>query len=608
MNKMTSILPVVGSLTSRMGYVTAVLAILALALPATGLGAGKRRDADHHGNYSVVLEASAGDAGEATSKLERRHGIRSKLRYRRALKGFSAHLSDSQLARVESDPAVAFVSPDRPVKASAALAGGEIAPASVRRIGAATATTVRGAAKVNVAVIDTGVDLAHPDLNVASGTNCVAPGTPAQDDNGHGTHVAGSIGARNDGAGVVGVAPDTKLYAAKVLDAAGSGYTSQVICGIDWVTSTRTDADPANDVAVANMSLGGPGAPVQSCATTTDPEHRAICNATAAGVTFVVAAGNEGWDFDYAPQPDTPAAYPEVLTVSAMSDSDGKPGATGGAPTCHTGEYDDRYASYSNFAATAAGQAHTIAAPGTCVTSTKLGGGTETMSGTSMASPHIAGATALCIGEGATNGPCAGLTPANVVQKMRSAAQAYNTATGNSGYGFGGDPLRPISGVYFGYLANATAPPPPVVTVSAAPTSVTRYAGTLRSGTYASLAATDANYLAHNSTTSGTRTTDWYGTFSGVPGTLKNLKVSYRGKNSVSCSQQLTIWNYSTRVYTALDTRSVGTTEIQLDRLPSGPASNYVGADGKLYVRVRCTNASTSFYSSANLLRITYDK
>jgi subtilisin family serine protease len=591
-----------------MGYIAAVLALLAMALPAAASAAGKRRDADHRGNYIVVLKSSAGDAGEATSKLERKHGIRSKLRFRRALKGFSVHLSDAKRARVEADPAVAYVSPDRPVKASATLASGETAPASVRRIGAATATTARDAARVNVAVIDTGVDLAHPDLNVAGGTNCITPGSSAQDDNGHGTHVAGSIGARNNGSGVVGVAPGTKLYAAKVLDAGGNGYTSQVICGIDWVTGTRTDADPSNDIAVANMSLGGPGAPIQSCSTTTDPEHRAICSATAAGVTFVVAAGNEGWDFDYAPQPDTPAAYPEVLTVAAMSDSDGKPGAAGGAPTCDAGEADDRYASYSNFAATAAGQAHTIAAPGTCVTSTRLGGGTEAMSGTSMAAPHIAGATALCIGEGTASGPCAGLTPANVVQKMRSAAQAHNTATGNSGYGFAGDPLRPFSGVYFGYLANAAAPPPPVVTVTAAPSAATRYVGALRSGTHTSLAATDASYLAYNSTTSGTRATDWYGTFSGVPSTLKNLKVTYRGKNSVSCSQQLSIWNYSSKVYTVLDTRSVGATEVQLDRLPGGAASNYVGADGKLYVRVRCTTASTSFYTSANLLRITYEK
>ena len=109
---------------------------------------------------------------------------------------------------------------------------------------------------------------------------------------------------------MVGVAPGTKVYAAKVLAGDGSGTTSQVICGIDWVTSTRTDSDPSNDIAVANMSLGGSGPPVGSCATTTDPQHRALCASTAAGVSYVVAVGNDGWDFDYAAEPDTPAASP----------------------------------------------------------------------------------------------------------------------------------------------------------------------------------------------------------------------------------------------------------------------------------------------------------
>ena len=290
---------------------------------------------------------------------------------------------------------------------------------------------------------------------MADGKNCVGTG-PAQDENGHGTHVAGTIAARNNGSGVVGVAPGTKLYAVKVLDATGAGSFSQIICGIDWVAGTRADADPGNDIAVANMSLGGTGSPVGTCATTTDPMHAAICRATAAGVTFVVAAGNSGWDFDYASAPDVPAAYPEALTVTAMSDSDGRPGGAGGAPSCSPGDGDDRYASFSNFAATSAGAAHTIAAPGVCITSTRLGGGVETMSGTSMASPHIAGAVALCLGEGSVAGPCSGLTPAQIGSRMRADAAAHSGAA--AGYGFVGDPLRPFSGVSFGYLAWAGAP------------------------------------------------------------------------------------------------------------------------------------------------------
>src|SRR3712207_2258055 len=160
------------------------------------------------------------------------------------------------------------------------------------------------------------------------------------------------------------------------------------------------------------MSLGGVGQRLAPCATTTDPVHKAICTSTAAGVTYVVAAGNDGWDFDYAPAPDFPAAYPEVLTVSAMSDSDGQPGATGGAPTCTTGEGDDRYARFSNFAGTSAGAAHTVAGPGVCIRSTWPGGGYATISGTSMAAPHLAGTVALWLGEGGQSGPCPRAAPA----------------------------------------------------------------------------------------------------------------------------------------------------------------------------------------------------
>jgi subtilisin len=334
-------------------------------------------------------------------------------------------------------------------------------------MGAASSTEARSASGANV-VIDTGIDLDHPDLNAADGRNCVGSG-PAEDDHGHGTHVAGSIGARNNGSGVVGVAPATEVYAAKVLDSQGSGTWSQIICGIDWATSTRSDTDPAtgqpnpaNDIAVANLSLGGPGLPLGSCATTTDALHRAICNSTAAGVHYVVAAGNSGWDFDYFLQPDVPAVYPEVLTVSAASDSDGRPGGTGGAPTCRSGGQDDRYASFSNYATTAGAQGHPIAAPGVCINSTARGGGHAVMSGSSMAAPHVAGAVALCLNENGTSGPCAGLSPAGVVQKLRSDAKAKSDA--DAAYGFTGDPLRPVSGRYFGHLTwggTASAPPPP---------------------------------------------------------------------------------------------------------------------------------------------------
>lgn len=144
------------------------------------------------------------------------------------------------------------------------------------------------------------------------------------------------------------------------------------------------------------------------------------------------------------------------LTVTAMSDSDGRPGAVGGAPTCRTGETDDSRASFSNWASTTTGQPHTIAAPGVCITSTANGGGFATMSGTSMATPHVAGSVALCIGDGQTAGPCAGLLPAQIVDRIRSDAAAHSAVV--PGYGFSGDPGTPSPGrVPAGCAARATA-------------------------------------------------------------------------------------------------------------------------------------------------------
>ena len=434
------------------------LATALAALPvASSAHAAPRAAGALDGAYIVVLESSSGNAEATTDKLQRKRGFRARLRFRRALRGFAARLTEQQAAQLRAEPEVASVTPDRPVKAldDVELAPGDSAPTGVRRLGAATADTARQASGAGVAVLDTGIDLSHPDLNAADGTNCIAPGTPADDDEGHGTHVAGSIAARNDGRGVVGVAPGTRTHAVKVLDAEGEGSFSQIICGIDWVTATRTDSDPVNDIAVANLSLGGTGSPVASCTRTTDPLHRAICASTRAGVTYVVAAGNDGRLFDTPGAPDLPAAYPEVLTVTAMSDSDGRPGALGPPPACRTGETDDRYASFSNYATTSAGAAHTVAAPGVCIRSTWPGGGYATISGTSMAAPHIAGAVALCVDEGGSAGPCAGLPAAGVVARIRDVAAGQA-----SEYGFTGDPLRPLSGTYFGHVARAGAAPP----------------------------------------------------------------------------------------------------------------------------------------------------
>jgi subtilisin len=453
---------------------TRSLLALAIAVAACGASAASASARGIPGDYIVVLNDSAGDPGVVASDHAKKDGAAVSHVFRSALRGYSAKIPDARINDVRNDPRVAYVNEDFEVQASGAvpLAAGETVPTGIRREGAAAGTTVGATASSAVAVIDTGIDLSHPDLNAAAGTNCVNSSAQPIDDNGHGSHVSGSIAAKNTGAGVVGAAPGTQLYAVKVLNSAGSGTGSQVICGIDWVTAHAAGLH----IKVANMSLGGTGAPLGPCSSTTDAEHAAICNATKAGVTFVVAAGNSGRD--YALGPDVPAAYPEVLTVTAMSDSDGQPGALGGAPSCRTSEFDDRYAGFSNYATGSAAVDHTIAGPGVCIYSTWMSGGYNTISGTSMATPNVAGLVAECLDDTSSTG-CAGKTPAQVIAQMRANAQAHATSTN----GFTGDPFSAFSGRYYGYLAwggiggGSTPPPPPAnsgdYALSASPNSLT---------------------------------------------------------------------------------------------------------------------------------------
>jgi len=260
---------------------------------------------------------------------------------------------------------------------------------------------------VDVAVIDTGIDLAHPDLNVyVPGAKNCSTGRSANDGNGHGSHVAGTIGGVDNGAGVVGIAPGARLWPVRVLNNSGSGSFSAIICGIDWVTAH------ASEIEVANMSLGGPGDDSSPCGTNRDALHEAICASVAAGVTYVVAAGNSAADA----RTSVPAAYDEVVTVSALADFNGLPGGDAAA-TCRA-DVDDTFADFSNY-----GDDVDIIAPGVCIYSTWKGGGYTTISGTSMASPHVAGGAALYKATHPTASPSA-------VKSALQAAATTNWSTG----------------------------------------------------------------------------------------------------------------------------------------------------------------------------------
>jgi subtilisin len=410
---------------------------LALAVPAVAASSGAV------GRYIVVLRDGASPAAVANEHATK-FGASVSHVYVAALHGYAATIPNARLADVRADARVAFVSADREVHAIA-----QTLPTGINRIEGDLSRQLSGngsgtVSGLAVAVIDTGSG-PHTDLNIAGGVNCsTGRASNFNDGNGHGTHVAGTIGAKDDANGVVGVAPGVPIYSVRVLNNAGSGSWASVACGIDWVTANHTSLG----IKVANMSLGGSGSDDGNCGNSNnDALHKAICGSVAAGVTYVVAAGNSNADF----AGFVPAAYNEVLTVTAEADFNGQPGG-GAAATCRT-DVDETPADFSNF--TIAGSSdvgHTIAAPGVCILSTWKGGGYNTISGTSMASPHVAGTAALCIASGGCSG-----SPANVITRLRGDAAARP-----AGYGFVGDPNNPLTSggpnpktLYYGYLVYA---------------------------------------------------------------------------------------------------------------------------------------------------------
>ena len=289
----------------------------------------------------------------ATMALERRHNFKADKVFSETIRGFSARLTTAQMFALDNDPAVDFIETDGEMYASA-----QTLPWGINRIDADLSSTQAGngsgvVSGVNVYVLDTGIDSGHADLNVVRHVNFA--GGQNKDCNGHGTHVAGTVAARDNASDVVGVAPGAPLTGVKVLGCNGSGSYSNVIKGIDWVKANAVKP------AVANMSLGG------GASTAVD---NAVKAAADSGVVFAIAAGNAG--------------------VDACTQSPARAGTHNGVITVGATASNDTEASWSNF-----GSCVDIWAPGVSIVSTAMRGGTTTMSGTSMASPHVAGVAAL---------------------------------------------------------------------------------------------------------------------------------------------------------------------------------------------------------------------
>ena len=320
--------------------------------------------------YIVILNDDT-EPWSVANEMAQERGLAISNVYGNAVTGFSATIPKGQLDKVSSDSRVKYIEQDAIVTiykkpADKPGKGGngdddsttpsQITPTGISLIKSTTTGTV----DVNVAVIDTGIDTNHPDLNVVDGANFVFRGKNSFDDgHGHGTHVAGTIAAIDNNQGVIGVVPGANLYSVRVLDNSGSGTISGVIAGIDWVASNSDIID------VANMSLGG---------SYSQAINDAVESAISAGVVFVVAAGNEDTDACST----SPASAPNAITVSALDDRDGSL------------DNNDSFASFSN-----SGTCVDMIAPGVLIESTWKSGSYDIISGTSMASPHVAGAAAL---------------------------------------------------------------------------------------------------------------------------------------------------------------------------------------------------------------------
>lgn len=406
--------------------------LLGFLMAGTAATPAQTAGADVTDHYIVELHSGANPA-----TVSARHGVGTTFHYAKAINGFAGKIPPGILRRLQADPQVRSVTPDRlihTVATAAAKTGGppptaQVVPLGISRIGAAPTNNLGfTGAGVGVAIVDTGIELTHPDLRV-SPVSFSAFGGSATDDNGHGTHVSGTVAALNNTIGVVGVAPGATLYAVKVVDYLTDSSDALLLAGLDWIAGNAATVTPR--IRVVNMSLARNGS------LNDNPTLRAAVQAlTAQGIIVVVAAGNEP-TMTVAQQ--IPATYPEVMAIASTTARDGARNKKGQYIRRDTASFfttDGAFNLLSNIGVTVSAPGEdeeTISNSGVIGTLGILstawsgwGGGTDRISGTSMASPHVAGVVALLWEQALARG--LSLTPEDARRRIRAGASVRSTA------------------------------------------------------------------------------------------------------------------------------------------------------------------------------------
>ncbi len=421
--------------------------------------------------YIVMFRDDVTDPQGMAETMKNRYGFRKGHVYEHVFKGFSAAIPEQAMEGLRHNPHIALIEPDLVMTTCT-----QTLPTGIRRFAAdqnevVPIDEIADSPDVDVAVVDTGVDKEHADLTVAGGIRYYLgflSDSNYDDDNGHGSHVAGTIGAKDNDIGVVGVCPGARIWAVKVLNSRGSGYLSDIIAGLNWVSARSAD------IEVVNMSLGGTGG--------STAYRTAIQSCVDKGIVVVVAAGNDtrdvyGTDGKFGTTDDiVPASYPEAMTISALADTDGQPGGTGSASGYGP---DDSFASFSNFSRSVVvdnpvkspGNAIDLLLPGVSILSCYKDANYATMSGTSMASPHGAGLAALYI---VKNGRA---SDADGVYAIRQALiDGGKSQTSIDGLKTLNDPDGNLENLGWAALTGGTVPPankPPVAIFTAAASGLT---------------------------------------------------------------------------------------------------------------------------------------